>query len=342
MKGTIIKIAALSLFGAVFATNAASAASVPISSPSTVKICKTVTNTYSNVTATFGYSFTATTSGVLQDLPTNQTIVFNDEAPDPSTNSVTKCSNISVTGISFVDETPRQVEVNVRETTTPAGYVADSSTYKLLFDIRNTTNSTTGVVTGQSATIGYIKNPSGTKVSQMDYTSARNYNDADITILKTVKGNAGDIDKAFQFTVNISGPTGTTYDVSYDSTQITGSASSCTANTNCTILLKHGETARIGYDGTNSQIPVGQTYTVTETAVSDYTTSYNINSGTDVSGITTGSQTVGLQNVVVFTNEKNIPPKTGIILNTLPYVALAGIAIAAIVYAKKSSVSKSR
>ena len=332
MNKKLIKAALLSTIMATGTAGFASAASVPVTSPASVKICKTITNVYDNTTATFDYTFTAGSTG-LTGLPAGASIAFSNAAH--TNNELSKCTDVDISGVSFSNNSPKQVSVTVRETAV-SGYSTDSTTYELLFDLRNTVDANSNI-TGQVAT-AYLRNSSGAKVQQFDFSSAKQYGDKDIILTKTVKGTAGDVNKLFKFTVNVSGATGATYTVNGASSG-SGSAASCTANTDCIVYLKDGDTVRIGYNGTASQIPVGSTYTITEDSYSDYTTTVANGTAAATTARTTGQQTVmnnSNANKAAFVNTKNSSTPTGIFLNLWPYILLGVISVAAVVYAKKS------
>ena len=338
----IAAIAGLATLGVVNINQAVGAVTVPISantsSAQSVKICRTVTNLYDNVTATFNYTFTAKTTG-LTGLPTGTSIAFSNQAP--TNHTVSKCTDVDISGVTFADNSPKQILVEVTESTSATGIAADGQKYTLTFDLRNTVDSSSNI-TGQVASLASIKNSSDTKVDQLDFSSARSYGMMDIKLSKTVKGTAGDTNEYFSFTVNVGGASGTTYSV-YGTSAGSGSATSCTAGSNCTIKLKSGESARIGYNGTSSQVAVGTTYTITETGATDYTTTVAVGTGAATTAKTTGQQTVmsvASANESKFVNTKDANVLTGIFNNIWPYVLLGAVSVVAIVYTKKTAVSK--
>ena len=339
MKKQIIKSAILGVIAAT-GLNVASAidtnaATVPLSTPETVKICKTITNAYDATTATFNYTFTAATTGVT-GLPTNAKIAFSGASYN-SSHQASKCADIDVSGITFSDSTPKQIAVSVKETAV-SGYSADTTTYTLLLDLRNTVDANNNV-TGQVAT-GYLQNASGAKVTQLDFTSAKQYSAKNILITKTVRGAAADSNKYFKFTVNVSGSGSYTVNGAASGS---GSATSCTAGSNCVVYLKSGDQVRIGYTGTASQIPVGATYTVTEDTYSDYTTTVAVGTSAATTARATGQQTVmptDAANAVAYVNTKTSSTPTGIFLNIWPYILLGVISVGAMIYTKKASTEK--
>lgn len=156
-----------------------------------------------------------------------------------------------------------------------------------------------------------------------NYTSNR----ADLTVTKTVTGNMADLDEEFTFQMSIDG----TYDpekitwTNASRTPETGKLSDLTDNK---FTLKNGES--IVFSG----IPAGAEVTVTETGAEDYKTTVDVSntptaeavalaaetgSGDTKSGTVTISATA---QTIAFTNTKEIPVNTGVILDTLPYVLM--------------------
>lgn len=136
-----------------------------------------------------------------------------------------------------------------------------------------------------------------------------------LTISKTVSGNMGDQSKEFAFTATLSGEgytfDGVTYSINNGEVQSAGTGTECTFN------LKHGDSI------TFIDLPIGATFTVTETSYSE--------SGyvTTIDGETGSSKTITLAETnseIAFVNRKDITVDTGIELDTLPFVILLAIA----------------
>ena len=142
---------------------------------------------------------------------------------------------------------------------------------------------------------------------------------------KTVTGNMADLNEEFTFQMRIAGD--------YDADKITykkgtteeGKLSELTDNK---FTLKNGES--IVFSG----IPAGAKVMVTETGAEDYKTTVDVSntptaeavalaaetgSGNTKSGTVTISATA---QTIAFTNTKEIPVNTGVILDTLPYVLM--------------------
>ena len=163
--------------------------------------------------------------------------------------------------------------------------------YEVVFELSNITDGN-NQITGKKARLAYITNKDGEKVDALDFRVKKIYPNQDITISKTVQGNAADENKYFTFVVNVSGEEGADYTV-YGADANSGSDAVCVANTDCTIKLKNGQSVRIGYDGTNKQIPVGSVYTITETEEDGYTTRVSLGEyDSPATSNTTGQQTI--------------------------------------------------
>ena len=112
-----------------------------------------------------------------------------------------------------------------------------------------------------TTSVGEIGTIEASVIKQADFTN--HYNVGDLEVYKLVIGQSGDVNKDFTFTVTLSD---TTINGVYgDMTFVDGVA---------TFTLKHDETAKaIG-------LPDGVTYTVTEAADEDYTTTFTGETGT--------------------------------------------------------------
>lgn len=159
-----------------------------------------------------------------------------------------------------------------------------------------------------------------------NYTSNR----ADLTVTKTVTGNMADLDEEFTFQMSIASAE------EIDPEKITYTKGGTSGNLNgltprsggYEFTLKNGES--IVFSG----IPKDAVVTVTETGAEDYKTTVDVSdtptaeavalaaetgSGDTKSGTVTISATA---QTIAFTNTKEIPVNTGVILDTLPYVLM--------------------
>ena len=152
-----------------------------------------------------------------------------------------------------------------------------------------------------------------------------NHRTTQVAVSKTVGGNMGDQSKGFAFTATLSGE-GYTFDgVTYSINN--GEVQSAGTETECTFNLKHGDSI------TFIDLPIGATFTVTETSYSE--------SGyvTTVDGKTGSSKVITLAETnsnIAFVNTKDVTIDTGVLLDTLPYILILGVvAVGAVLLIKK-------
>ena len=135
-----------------------------------------------------------------------------------------------------------------------------------------------------------------------------------VNIKKLVTGNMGDKSKPFHFKVSVvKGNTNLPFKI--DKTQYTDPTE---------ITLSDNQTTAL------TQVPVGATVTITEDNYSGYTTSCTIDGSASAGGRTaTISNIQQLNNdtahEVIFTNNKEAIPDTGLNLGTTPYILALGI-----------------
>ena len=158
---------------------------------------------------------------------------------------------------------------------------------------------------------------------EVTITNSYTSNRADLTVTKTVTGNMADLEEKFTFQMSIAGD----YDadkITYKKGTTEGKLSELTDNK---FTLGNGE--RIVFSG----IPKDAVVTVTEIGAEDYKTTVDVsNTPTEAvalaaetgSGDTkSGTVTISaIAQTIAFTNEKEIPVNTGVILDTLPYVLM--------------------
>lgn len=146
-----------------------------------------------------------------------------------------------------------------------------------------------------------------------DNTPATN---SDVKLTKKVAGTAADTSKDFTFEIQLTGVTGQ-YTISLSD----GASVTTDGEGKATVELSHGDYAII------ENLPVGATYTITETDT-DYTETNTVNGESSENGhIATGTVNES-DDTVVFTNEKGFAPETGITMNTLPFVGVGVVAAA--------------
>lgn len=146
-----------------------------------------------------------------------------------------------------------------------------------------------------------------------------------LTIKKVVKGNQGDKNKDFRFSVNLNGAAGETYKyvtVKKDGT----STQTAVANSGSTVSVNLRDGDSLTFYGLSSE----DTYAVTEDDYKKegYETSYKIgDTGNETKSNTISAKGIGTSDTTVtFTNTKDATVPTDVIRTVVPYVAIVAFA----------------
>jgi len=328
-------IAGMSNVGAAAGSVAGSTAN-----PHTFTITRTVTHAKNAITNTFGYTITANennpkvpgtqTSGV-SGAPTTASVVMTGVTPDANTGTATQTGTIDFSGATFTvngDYTWTLTENSSNDSTNYPVDPASNHTYTIKASVRNAHGTGLSQDEGKQVTF-FVLDKNGQKLDltedQILFTSETQY--STITISKTVTGAMADVDKYFTVNVTINGSG--TYSVSGSH----NNTSTITAGTETPLTLKHGETITIGAGANGNgtaEIPQNTTYSFEEDDYTNYIPTINSGeAGTETSGtITVGSNASA--NTIV--NNYEGSTVTGAFLKVLPYVVIAAIAVAGIVY----------
>lgn len=153
------------------------------------------------------------------------------------------------------------------------------------------------------------------------------YNSHTLTVTKKVAGNQGDKKQSFSFPITITGAQGKTYKYELSN----GKTGKFTAGTEQTLQLKHGETIKI------TGLTAWDTYTVSEALAGGYTTTYEIDTGSETQYNTALTDTISADRTITFINTKDANPPTGVILTFMPYILmiLAGFVVASLFLRRK-------
>ena len=193
------------------------------------------------------------------------------------------------------------------------GITKDNRTLKMIVTVVNKTSENLDYNTGYGYYVGLF-NQDGSKAD--DFTNT--YNAYNLTVKKVVKGNFADLNDTFTFNITLSKDAnkdnnyaGATVTVS-DNANPANKASWAIDGTTRTITLKHNQSAII------SNLPVGVTYTVTETQGDGlvYKTDGEVKTATAINAE---------KNEVTIINEHEGTPDMGVILDNAPYIALLAI-----------------
>lgn len=300
-------------------------------------ITRTIEGVSNPVSNTFTYTITAagTNPSGATGMPTSATVTFNNKAP--VSNVATETGTIDLSNVTFTTNGDYEWTVTESATGDSTNYPLDSTdVYKIKVSVRNSASTNLTSNQGKTVTIfGYDKD--GNKIgdptsadpakqeANFPFTSQAQYRH--IEIKKTVTGNMADVDLCFDVEVTV-GTTGQTYAVSGGC----NNAATIPGGTATTLSLKHNDTIIIGKSGTTEQIPIGVNYSFTEQGATAYTTTIN---GAQQPSKTSGTQTVSSTasaNVNTIVNHYENATITGAFMKILPYVIIAVIAIAGVIY----------
>lgn len=204
--------------------------------------------------------------------------------------------------------------ITENDTTIP-GITKDNKTVKMTVTVVNKESDNLSESTGYGYIVA-LRNNEDSQKSDGKFTNT--YNAYDLTVKKVVKGNFADLKDKFTFNITLSKDAnkdnnyaGATVTVS-DNANPANNASWAIDGTTRTITLKHNQTAII------SNLPVGVTYTVTETQGEGwvYKTDGEVKTATAINVE---------KNEVTIINEHEGTPDMGVVLDNAPYIAMLAI-----------------
>lgn len=216
-------------------------------------------------------------------------------------------------------------------------FTYDQEKYTLNVMVENTNE-------GPKATSYTASNSAGEKVTSLDFINKYEQGNAKLTITKSTEGNYADRTKKFDFTIEfIPSSVAEVITPDYKGT-ITGGSETREFDyvTSKDFQLADGETL------TFNNLPVGTRYVVTEKGVKDgYIATkvatlengqngYTNGATEDEEGLASAADNqnnlVGENaNSVEYTNTYNDSPLTGVVLNNMPFILMAAVAVAGLV-----------
>lgn len=226
----------------------------------------------------------------------------------------------------------------VNGTDTNMQYNTGNDVYTLIAQVSNDGTVKYVLVDGEATTVTNT-NKAGSADFTNKYTEPANGNkDAGLTIEKKVEGNQVDVNEKYEFTVTFTAPTvlpagiadATAY---FNQLGISGASDVVWEATNgartgkVTFNLKKDEKA------TFSNLIAGTKYTVSEASKPGFTQSYEAKSnGVEQTENKQTNQLIGeKENTGKMTNTHNDITPTGLVINNMPYIVMAGAAVAGVV-----------
>lgn len=298
---------------------------MPANQQNTVEITKTYKLTNAGTVSpaeTVAFTFSkkgvtnAATGITLDNMPNLVSVVLADYAQGAATTAGFTSKLVvtlpAYTGVGVYEYEIVETDGNMAGVT----YGANATPIKLVVTV---TQGTNGLLE-----IAAIHTEGSNSTTKTD-TFTNEYSAGSLAVSKTVTGNMGDKTKFFDITVTLVAPEGDTVgaDIGISGGSNTENATSIakgwTGTKSVTLKLKDGETVTL------SNIPYGVTYTVTE---ADYTgEGYKA----PVGEVKTATEINSASATVSITNEKTTTPDTGITLDSLPYILIGMVVLAAAV-----------
>ena len=321
------------------------------SNPGVFRITRKVTNATNSVTNTFSYSIAADSGnpGTATGYPTSASIVMSAAAV--SSNTATGTTDISFKTTTFSELGDYYFTVSETASSNATNYPVDTKKYKIVASVRNQLDSSNVptdkyIVTLAANSIDESNNKAAADGANAFISAAnRTY----IELTQNTTGSMAKKDDCFKYQIIIPAvasiaPAGDSYKITTNSTCTGSSANAVVGGTNY-VVLRHGDTATIGKNGTVSQMPVGLSYTIKLVDEQGYQTTYydgTASSSRESVTKTTVAQSASnfnSQNKTTIRNDKYADPNTGLAMNLLPFmilVILAGAGVAVVVYKKKT------
>ncbi len=302
-----------------------------------------------NVTNTFTYTVTplASNPAAVTGVPATTTIEFDDVAPVMGKAVKTGTVNFSATEFSQLG----LYGFTITETgsTDEEKYPLSSNVYTAWISVSNVTDDNNNPTGNHVALLTGVTNPDGDKVEAGAVNNRvifrtgteRTY----IEVSTNTSGNSADRNECFKLNIQFTGDTEGEYEITSNTTcdndpKVFG-IEGIRGNGTTTIYLRHGDVATIGTEETKYQIPVGLEYVVSEEGADDYKTFFDgseTNSKASATKVTVGVDDPDFEiaNKTSIMNNKHVTPRTGIVLENLPYAIIAFIGIAGIILVAKN------
>lgn len=262
-----------------------------------------------------------------KDFTTQPSVTLEKTGDDQFTASTTAYSqNFSIDLVKLLGDNYNKVgkyayTISEDETKIP-GITKDAHEYEMIVSVVNKQKDNLTSETGYGYYVA-MYNSEGTKVPA---EFSNTYNSYSLKVEKTVKGDFGDLNENFTFTITLGKAAGK--DNNYASANVSSDNSNndgtwtwtADGQAQKTVTLKHGQAAII------SNLPVGVTYTVTENGKDTEGWLYEVTgeavATNDVLPSITDNNNDNKVNII---NDHKGVPDMGVVLDNAPYIAMLAI-----------------
>lgn len=248
--------------------------------------------------------------------PKVQDVVFTAGGED------SKLSNVDFSGVQFAKPGIYRYVITAKPTDNP-DITNDSATTRIL-DVYVVNDGKGGFCISAFEVLKTPSTPdgSGCYPGEKNDTFVNVYKNYELCVEKCIQGNMADLNKKFDFTIELTGRPGATF--TYE-----GKTHTLDQNGKASLTgVKLGNQESVKIFGLTS----ATSYTVTEniSATEGYTTTFAVNGGKVQEGTKAGPVTMGKQNNgVQFTNTKDSVTPTGLAMDAAPYLCMVALAVAA-------------
>ena len=326
---------------------------------SSLTIVRNINKVSNKVENSFSYRLTLVKhpeGAVVSPMPEDITIDFTGTIPRDG--RMSKSQNMPLSAMQYDRVGDYEFELREVSSTHPEEYPIDKRVYTVIAMVRNEIDPDGGYTGSYSVTyLPQVRNESGEKTDAIVFESAPVRESVILT--KKVSGDMADLDRSVKFKLTLEGArdsdvfkvTGQDVEFDQDGMHVATNDIVSVGGDNI-IYLKHGQSAKIGFNGKFDELPLGIKYKIEELGAEDYKT--DVDGQVDVAQKVTATKTVvssrmegGLKNadyqknmITNFVNKKVGSVKTGVVMNALPFVALAVGAVAIFMAMRKKKVEK--
>ena len=293
---------------------------------------------YASASFTYTVEQDVNNPATITGLPTSLTVGVAGY-PD-SNGAISGAAELSFSDAEFTTLGDYKVIISETGSTDATNYPVDSShVYYVYISVRNRMNSNGSLAGGYVATLeSQVRNHDTGDKTDVDFTNGaqRSY----LTISNAVSGNLANVDDYFKYRVTFTGArNGDVLTIDGQDSVVRFGGQTISTSTEFTVgesnfvYLKHGQTATIGKNGDQSELPIGLQYNIMEIDLNGYVQYADsiLSNISETKAITVDPTDDA--NKVDFLNYKEGSILTGIAMTIWPYALATGV-ICGIVTAK--------